>query len=122
MYDVVTGVFVEVMPIMMMGQPLTMAQMQMVMDASDFVYVRMGRVAVLFGINMFIAVGEMQKFIYTWVLGKKFSLTPLFWCNCLCIASYVWYLHKFFELRNQENMGFGMMMPPSKELMFMQAM
>ena len=92
------------------------------MDASDYVYTTMAKVAVLFGINMFIVVGELQKVAYTWALNRKFDLTPLFWVNVLCVASYSWYLNKFFSLRTQENMGFGMMQPPSKELMFMQAM
>ena len=29
---------------------------------------------------------------------------------------------KFQELRNDQNMGFGLAMPPTKELMFMQAL
>ena len=57
----------------------------------------------------------------------KFTHEPFYWTGLILLgfitaAVYVVTFQKFTDLRNEENMGFGITMPPTDELMFMNAM
>lgn len=106
-YAAVNAVFSEVMPSIMMMQPLNEEQTQLMLDVSQLLYDEMGLVTYYFGVNLLLVVSELQKMIFTSAMNRVFYTSPLFWVNVLCVVSYGVYLWKFTTLHEVDNMGFG---------------
>ena len=54
--------------------------------------------------------------------NQKFSWTPMNILSCIDPVVYVFAMLKFWELRAEINVGLGLEMPPTKEMMFLHAM